>query len=162
MPFPDIELGVNGYCTLFHVESLNPLKTYNTTTRPTRVQVAQHINDMFHLTNSTLSVLGYKVPVSSACATATRMLQFINALGAASYAEEGMISLTNDTRSEHSDMLYDQFEKKWKMFRKGNFVFPAERQGNFIYRKDEQHPASEFHVVNSINQPLVFEKDMNF
>lgn len=163
MAYPDIEIGIDGYCTLAHVEALNPLRTFNSSSKPTRVQVAMHINFAFNQMNGILDVLGYVVPVASGNATATRALRFVNALAAAASTEDSMYSAGNSTRSEHAESLYDRFEAEWKGFRAGEKnLIGAPRQGNYFHRDDERHSSHQFHVVANTQQTPTFTKAMDF
>lgn len=164
MAFPDIQIGVDGYCTLAHVEALNPMRSYSSTTKPSRVQAAMAINDIFHQMNGILDVLGYQVAVSSGYATAIYQLRHINALAAASQIEDSTFSVGNTEGSSHADRLKTRFVAEWKEFREGRkTLISAPRKGNYIPKANERHAKSAFKLdsLNNEKDP-VFSMDMDF
>lgn len=78
------------YCTVQDVEAQNSQREpYSNDTRPTRVQVSDFIDDVAGEMDSILAAQGQAVPVTEPPSFVS-MLRRLNALGAASYAEEGM------------------------------------------------------------------------
>lgn len=164
MSYPDIQIGIDGYCTLAHVEALNPLRTYGTGTNPTRAQVAIHINDGFNNMNGILDVLGYVTPVSSGAATATRLLRHINALYAAYSVEQSTYSSGNRERSAHGDVLKERYVGEWKKFREGSISLSgASRRSDAFPLANEKHPLYAFRLnAKGTEKEPKFKMDMKF
>jgi hypothetical protein len=161
---PDIELSKTGYCTFSHVCLYTPHRTFNTSSAPTKDHVLGFIEDIFHQMNGILDVLGYVIPVPSGNATAIGVLRSINALGAASLAEETANSIANKTESDFGNRLDAEFMREFEELGKGQKVLGgADRTTGFIHRLDERTPKFRFHRDAKGNkEEPVFKKDMKF
>ena len=77
------------YCTIANVRSLNPKRTYGSTTTPTETQVNEFIANIAGEIDATLQGRGFTTPVTTPTALVTFLLQ-LNAVGAAALAERAM------------------------------------------------------------------------
>jgi hypothetical protein len=165
MAFPDLQLGVDAYCTIADVEALNPTRSYNNTLPPTRLAVATFINDAFHQMNSLFAVWGYDVPVASSNTTAMGAVGHLNALIAAANTESTRFSAGNAEFSRHARVLQGRADKIVDQLKRGKRAIPGlTRSGNFIHRKDERAPESAFDLkaTNADERDPTFKKDMKF
>jgi hypothetical protein len=160
----DIELSRTGYCTFFDVDIYAPQRTFNTSSSPTRANVESFITDIYHQMNGVLDVLGYTLPVPSSNTTAIGILSRINALGAASQAEEAANSIGNLQESDFGRRLREEFDREFMGLAKGEKnLGNANRNERFRHRKDEKEPTFQFHLddTGDVDDP-VFNKDMKF
>ena len=163
MALPDIEISKNGYCTLAHVQALNPHRTYSTTTKPSRTQVAMSIENYYYKINAQMDILGYDIPVPSTNATAVAQLRHLNSLGAAADTEQSAYSVGNEEQSSHADALLKRFKEEWGLFLKGeSVILGATRASDYLLRKDEQKAYGEFNVVAGDEEDPQFTMEMDF
>lgn len=157
-----LELSVDAYCTMSHINGLLPYRTFDGASKPTLRQCVEIARDHFQMVNSVLDVLGYVIPVASGNTTSMRVLGRLNALGAAATIEETANSGNADP-SAHSRVLREQFSEVWVSFEKGRMSLPgATRQGTFIPNRKERTVAGSFDTVSGTEQDPVFTKGMNF
>lgn len=160
----DIEIGVDGYCTLANVLALIPARTINATnTRPVKADAIRLIRDTFSEVNAVLDgSLGYQVPVASGNGTAMQILRKFNSLGAGAQIELAAGS-GNAEPSAVAQYLQVQYEAMKASFAKGEMSIPGvEQQGNYIEPMTERKPAAVFDQVGGNEQDSVFTKGMDF
>jgi len=164
MALPDIEISVNGYCTLSDVQLFSPQREFLSTGCPNTTQVAQYIQFKFDDINGMLDSLGYCVPVSSLAATAIAVVGHLNGLGAAVLAEKATQSTGNLEASDHATELERRWWLEWNNLEKGwGELIGAARKADYVHRRDEQHPVGEFDLdANLSESDPEFDKNMEF
>lgn len=143
MSADDIQLGVDGYCTLAAVEATLPALTFTATSQPTRVQAGIIVKDYFDDINARLYVCGYEVPVGSAHATGIQQLAHLNMLGAAAQIELSHGTL-NDMARTNDGGLYDQYDKTWSMIRKKRMTMGLTQRSTYFPTRKQQQPGFQF------------------
>lgn len=161
--FPDLQVSVDAYATIGHIEALNPTRTFNTTLSPTRFAVASFLNNAFNALNAELSILGYDTPIPSTNSTALSVVRHLNALNAAHMTEMARFSAGNSERSDHAPNMKERYLDKIQMLKDGKMAIPNATRSNKIHRIDEKEPESAFDVDSSDNdRDPVFKKGMQF
>jgi hypothetical protein len=165
MALPDLEIGVDAYATIAHVEAWNPTRTFNTTLKPTRLAVSMYLRDAFRQINAELAVLGYDVPIGSGNSTSLSVVRHINCLAGAYQAEFSRFSAGNAEFSNHAENLRQRFLNTMDMLRQGKMSIPGatRNSGTFIHKKDEREPTSQFDVDTENNErDPIFTRNMKF
>ena len=141
----DVELSVDGYCTLAHIEPYIPHRSLTVNSKPTRAHALYIVRDIYQEINGLLDVLGYQIPVASTNGTAIRIVGRLNALGVAAAIEASTYSADGEEASGHSTTLRRQYEDAWKRLEDGKVSLPnATRKSNYIRRRDEQRAWYQF------------------
>ena len=158
-----LELSVDAYCTLSHIQAKIPLRTLSDSTLPTRRQALTITRGIYKQINAALDVLGYVIPVASTNATNIGYIQEMNAMGAAAQIEGAAYSSGNESRSQYAEDLGNQFKLMWKTLTDGKVSLPtAARQGDYIHRENEKDGAYQFNPIDGVEQDAVFSKQMDF
>lgn len=156
----NIQLSLQGYCTMGIVRGMCPHTQFGTSSRPTELQVVDEIYDFFNKMNGILEVQGYVTPVPSTAATAINILGRINALPASAFALASSIQAGNRP-SAASERLQKLYEEEWAEFRDGKIrLIGATRRGNSTPHRDERKPSYAMRLDSSGNEEdPIFDMD---
>ena len=158
-----LELSIDAYCTLSHIQAKIPLRTLNDTSRPTRRQALTITRGIYKQINAALDVLGYVIPVAITNATNIGYIQEMNAMGAAAQIEGAAYSSGNEARSQYAEDLGSQFKMMWVSLTTGKVSLPtATRQGDYMHKENEKDGAYQFNPISGVEQDAVFTKQMDF
>ncbi len=131
----------DAYCALTAVRQLSPQRVYDANSKPTATQVENLIRDVAAEINGVLEGLGYEVPVAAA-ADAGRVLGHLNALEAASLAEEATFSVGDPNESGHARALHARYREKLELLATGRIALPgAVRAGDRRVTEQDRKPS---------------------
>ncbi len=101
------------YCTVEDVQSLSqPKITYDSTTRPTKIQVEGFIDEISGEMEVTILSVGYGLPITDV--KALKYLRLINKYGSAALAEAAVVQQGNPDVSDWVETLFERYEKGLK------------------------------------------------
>lgn len=107
------------YCTCTNIVSLNSKRVYNTSSRPTLVQVGSYISWISADMDVRMGAVGITVPITtSPISTVSTYLRHICSLGSAGRAEESAFMGGAKNESEHSNSLLEEYENKMQAIEK--------------------------------------------
>jgi len=108
-----------GYCTISHIQALNPKRTYGASSSPTSTQVEALIERVYSEINTILSGRDIPVPVTSPAEFLDYLVQ-ANAYGVAALAEMGMFPEAGGPGSSpHGEALWSIYKQKLDWLKTG-------------------------------------------
>ena len=126
-----LEISVDSYCTMSHIEAYLPHRTINASSQPSILASTNFARAVFNRINGVLNVLGYTLPVASGNTSAMHFLGDLNAMAAASKIEGAVYSYGNTEESRVAKTLSDSAEMIFISLQKGKTAVPgnAAREG---------------------------------
>ena len=152
-----LTLSTDCYCELADVQRVSG-KTYGASGAPSTTQVEEFVRERFDQIDGALSAAGYSVPIAQSATRAARLLQHINAKGAAADAENARPGqLEPDARATQ---WAQEFADSIAAIRKGELVLIGVTSTDAQETQADMTPAGAFNLdADGIERDEVFARD---